>query len=84
MAAGVVAKTWHTRANLDQLVGRLALRNDNDRDWVAVYESRKGVRIEPTPFTLFLQGAKQGAFFDPAPYYEAFDAATTAEDLRNP
>ena len=31
MAAGVVAKTWHIRANLDQLVARLALKDGNQR-----------------------------------------------------
>jgi hypothetical protein len=78
MAAGVVAKTWRVKADLDQLVARLALKSIGDRDWVLVYESRKGLRIEPKPFTFAVGGAKRGAVFDPAPYYEAFDAAMTA------
>ena len=78
MAAGTVARTWHIKASFDQLVARLALIDGAERDWVAVYESRKGVRIDRTPFTLPLSGRKRGAFFDPWPYYEAFDAAITA------
>jgi len=75
MAAGHVAKTWRTSANIDQFVARLALKDNHTRDWVAVYESRKGLRIEQTPFALALRGAKRGGVFDPTPYYEAFDAA---------
>ena len=79
MAAGHVAKTWRTTANIDQFVARLALRDSDARDWVAVYESRKGLRVEVAPFTLGLRGAKRGAAFDPAPYYEAFDDAGSQE-----
>ena len=75
MAAGHVAKTWHTSANIDQFVARLALKDCHTRDWVAVYESRKGLRIKQSPFALALRGAKRGGVFDPTPYYEAFDAA---------
>jgi hypothetical protein len=79
MAAGRVAKTWRTAANIDQFVATLALKDSDARDWVALYESRKGTRVEKAPFTLNLGGAKRGAIFDPTQYYEAFDLASTEE-----
>jgi hypothetical protein len=78
MSAGAAAKTWKIKANLDQLVARLALRSRDERDWVLVYESRKGLRVEPTPFTLELRGTKKGRIFDPAPCYEAFENAAAS------
>ena len=63
MAAGHVAKTWHTSANIDQFVARLALKDSHARDWVAVYESRKGLRIERSPFALALARCHRGAAF---------------------
>jgi hypothetical protein len=79
MAAGRIARTWRTAANIDQFVARLALKDSDARDWVAVYESRKGIRVEKAPFTLGLGGAKRGAMFDPTQYYDAFDVASTEE-----
>lgn len=77
MAAGQTIKSWRTgaKSNVDQFVARLALRSGDDRDWVAVYESRHGIRIEAAPFVLELHGTKKGAIFDPGPSYAAFDQA---------
>jgi hypothetical protein len=79
MAAGQSVKGWRTGAktNVEQLVARLALKDGSDRDWLVVYESRHGIRVEPAPFTLELWGTKKGAIFDPGPYYLAFDEAVT-------
>lgn len=79
MAAGTVARKWHIRAHLDRLVASLALRDSTDRTWLVVYESRRGLRVEPAPFSLSLVGSKRAAVFDPARYYEAFDTAVGGE-----
>jgi hypothetical protein len=76
IAAATVIKTWRVKANIDQFVARLSLIARDDRDWVAVYESRKELRTESAPFTLDLWGKKRGAIFDPSKYYSAFDAAS--------
>ena len=79
MAAGHVADTWRTTANVDQLVARLALRDSNARDWVAVYgHGRASASNKPRsrwPYVV----PKRVAVFDPTEYYEAFDAATKDE-----
>jgi hypothetical protein len=79
VAAGVAIKTWRTKVKPDQLVARLALRPGDDRDWQVVYESRRGVRVEPADYVVELWSVQRGARFDPTPVYEAFDLAVAGD-----
>ncbi len=80
IAAGVAVRTWRTKVDGDQLVARLALRDADDRGWAVVYESRRGVRVEPVDYTVELWRVQRGERFDPSPVYEAFDLAVAGSE----
>jgi len=73
MAAGCTFQKWGVKKGADAFVATLALRSAKDRNWVAVFEDRKGLRVEATPFTLTVRGSIKGRIFDPNQYYEACD-----------
>jgi len=75
IAAGVRMRSWPGRKAVPGFVARLALKPQGDRDWVAVYEPRRGLRFEPVGFVLKVKyvSDKAGRIFDPAPFYEVFD-----------
>ena len=80
IAAGTVMEKWRHRSA--SVVARLALSPPDDRAWVIVYQPRKGIRVEPTPFALVVRRQQGARIFDPAPYYEAFDEAEARSSER--
>lgn len=73
-------KSWPCKQAARGFVARLALRSPVDRDWVVVYEPRRGLRFEPAGFVMRIKyvNDKAGRVFDPSPFFDAYDTMEAA------
>ncbi len=80
IAAATRIKSWPCRKTALPFAARLALRPSNDREWLVVYQPRRGLRFEPSGFVLRIKyvNDRAGRIFDPSPFFDAFDRLEAA------